>query len=210
MGSTTSVLCERAELGGEKSPSKFTPPLPLPPICSSIRPNAIYSQIHPDDDNALAVLIYAVGLIPCIEYIAFLSPSSLLSYPAIVVVVGHTNRRGGSGDRNELAASTSRAYTPTQAYAARRALRRLAGGHAHPEILMRLIEERVSVQVNDFANLESVCKARAVGRNNLKVHRLLYELETSRPRDPKIRSSRGLEYEKGDKKNKMTDLHESR
>ena len=39
---------------------------------------------------------------------------------------------------------------------------------------MRLIEERVSVQVNDFANLESVCKARAVGRNNLKVHRLLY------------------------------------
>ena len=119
-------------------------------------------------------------------------------------------RRGGSGDRNELAASTSRAYTPTQAYAARRALRRLAGGHAHPEILMRLIEERVSVQVNDFANLESVCKARAVGRNNLKVHRLLYELETSRPRDPKIRSSRGLEYEKGDKKSKMTDLHESR
>lgn len=53
--------------------------------------------------------------------------------------------------------------------------RRFAGGPAHPEILTRLIEESVSVQVHDFANSDPVCRAQVEGGKNLWVHGL--ELE---------------------------------
>ena len=64
--------------------------------------------------------------------------------------------------------------------------RRLVGGPAHPEILTRLIEESVSVQVSNVANSEPVRKAWAGGRKNLSVHGLVYELETGRLRDLKV------------------------
>ena len=43
----------------------------------------------------------------------------------------------------------------------------------------------MSVHINDFADSEPVYRAWAEGRKNLWVHRLIYEPETSRPRDLK-------------------------
>ena len=60
--------------------------------------------------------------------------------------------------------------------------RRPVGSPWHPE---GQIEESVSVHINDFANLEPVYRACVEGRKNLWVHRLIYEPETSRPRDLK-------------------------
>ena len=60
--------------------------------------------------------------------------------------------------------------------------RRPAGSPRHPE---GQIEESVSVHINDFANSEPVYRACVEGRKNLWVHRLIYEPETSRPRDLK-------------------------
>ena len=60
--------------------------------------------------------------------------------------------------------------------------RRPVGSPPHPE---GQIEESVSVHINDFANSEPVYRAWVEGRKNLWVHRLIYEPETSRPRDLK-------------------------
>lgn len=134
----------------------------------------IANQIHPDDDSALAVLTYAIGHMPGIEHI---------------VVVGHTNCGGAKA---ALAAATSpeppkgepvllRWLTPLLELA-----KGLVSGPALPDVLTRLIEESVTVQVNNVANSEPVRKAWAEGRKNLTVHGLVYELETGRLRDLKV------------------------
>ena len=56
----------------------------------------------------------------------------------------------------------------------------------HTEILTRLIEECVSVLVNDVPNSEPVGKARAEVGRICGVHWLVYELETGRPKDLKL------------------------
>ena len=56
--------------------------------------------------------------------------------------------------------------------------RRPLGSPPHPEILTRLIEQSVSVQVNNVAKSEHVRKAWAGVWKRLWVHGLVYELKT--------------------------------
>jgi carbonic anhydrase len=132
----------------------------------------IANQIHPDDDSALAVLTYAIGHMPKIEDI---------------VVVGHTNCGGAKA---ALEAVTNPSAPEGEPVLVRwlTPLLELAknlvggGGPAPPGTLTKLIEESVGVQVNNVANSEPVKKAWAKGRK-VKVHGLIYELETGRLRD---------------------------
>ena len=74
-------LGETAELGSATSPSKFKPPSPAPPY---MQLNSTQRHLQPDpldNDNALAVLAYAIGHILSIEHSAFLPHSSPLSCP---------------------------------------------------------------------------------------------------------------------------------
>ena len=75
--------------------------------------------------------------------------------------------------------------------------KRLVSGPPHPEILTRLIEESVSVQLNNVANSEPVRKAWAGGRKNLSVHGLICELETGRLRDLKVTKEAQASKRKG-------------
>ena len=59
--------------------------------------------------------------------------------------------------------------------------RGFAGGPPH-EVLTKLIEASVRVQVHNVAKSEPVRKAWAEGKN-VRVHGLIYELETGRLRD---------------------------
>jgi carbonic anhydrase len=137
------------------------------------------------------VLTYAIGHMPGIEHSAspFTPPLFRLIGLPTVVVVGHTNCGGAKA---ALAAATSpeppkgepvllRWLTPLLELA-----KGLVSGPALPDVLTRLIEESVTVQVNNVANSEPVRKAWAEGRKNLTVHGLVYELETGRLRDLKV------------------------
>ena len=145
-------LGETAELRDATLPSKFTPPLLRPPICSSIRPNAIYNQTHPDDDNALAVLSYAIAHIPSSERSASSPP-----FPFLVssLTTRDSCRRphelrwcpGGSSGHDELLPSTSGAGAPTLAHAARQ---------VRQEARRR---QSVTVQMKNVANSQPVHKA---------------------------------------------------
>ena len=123
-----------------------------PLICSSIRPNAIYNQTHPDDDNALAVLSCAIAHVPSSE-------RSALSPPFPFLVSSLTTRDscrrphelwwcpGGSSDHDELLPSTSGAGAPTLAHAARQ---------VRQEARRR---QSVTVQMKNVANSQPVHKA---------------------------------------------------
>ncbi|KAH9049210.1 carbonic anhydrase [Lactarius deliciosus] len=140
----------------------------------NIRPSQ-HRQIHPDDDNTLSVITYAVDHLRSIEHI---------------LVVGHTHCGGAdvalkvaTGKPGPDQPVLQRWLTPLIELA-----RNIGPDDLqYPGPLTRLIEESVRVQVENVAKSEPVCKAWADGRQNLWVHGLVYELETGLLRDLNIK-----------------------
>jgi carbonic anhydrase len=67
--------------------------------------------------------------------------------------------------------------------------KQLVGGPHPPDLLTKLIEESVGVQVSNVANSEPVRKAWEEGRKNLWVHGLVYDLKTGLLRDLNVTRS---------------------
>ena len=99
----------------------------------------------------------------------------------VVIVVGHKNWGGAQA---ALAAVTSSSLPQLEPVLQRwptplvERARRPLGSSPHPEILTRLIEESVSVQVNNVAKSEHVRKTWAGVWKRLWVHGLVCELKT--------------------------------
>ena len=118
--------------------------------------------------KAVVVLTYAIGLIPSIKHAAF----RFYYLPLRTVqsdrspTVGHhrphelRQRSGGSSGRDERAPPHVDSVFQRWPTLLVGPSKRYFGGPARPEILTRLIEEGVSVQVNNVANAEPVRKAR--------------------------------------------------
>jgi len=139
----------------------------------------IANQIHPHDESALAALTFAVGHIKSIEHI---------------LVVGHTH----CGGAEAALATVTQVPPPTVEPVLQRWLSPLIElakdivdkpHHPHPDLLTKLIEESVGVQVNNVADSEPVRKAWDEGRKNLWVHGLLYDLKTGLLRDLNVTRS---------------------
>ncbi|KAF8263460.1 carbonic anhydrase [Lactarius quietus] len=129
----------------------------------------IANQIHPKDENALAVITYAVGHIHSIED---------------VVVVGHTHCGGAHAAIKLISPNPPNLEPVLQIWLNPLVdlAKNLAPGTPPPDLLMKLIEESVRVQVNNVARSEPLRKAWAEGRK-VRVHGLVYHLETGLLRD---------------------------
>ena len=109
------------------------------------------------------VLAYAVGHIPSIGHSALAPSFPSSDQEPTVVIVGHTNWGGAQAalvvmtnfPLQELGLSSNNIGS----HCSFELTRSLVGGSPHPEILTRLIEESMSVQVNNVANVEPVRQA---------------------------------------------------
>jgi carbonic anhydrase len=145
----------------------------------------IANQIHPDDESALAVITYSVGHL--------LNKDGTHSVEHILVV-GHSQCGGakaalqaitGPPPVHEPEPVLQRWLTPLIKLAAKV----VDLGLSPEEALTRLIEDSVREQVENVANSEPVRKAWESGRN-LKIHGLVYKLETGLLKDLEITKGR--------------------
>ncbi|KAI9438001.1 carbonic anhydrase [Lactarius indigo] len=148
-------------------------------VITASRPGDIFvhrniaNQIHPDDDNAFAVITYAVAHVH-VEHI---------------FVVGHT-RCGGADAALKTIAGAGEAEPVIERWLTPLiSLARNLSSEASSDPLTRLIEENVHVQVKNVANSEPVRKVWE-GKKDLWVHGLVYELETGRLRNLNITKGR--------------------
>ncbi|KAH8989159.1 carbonic anhydrase [Lactarius hatsudake] len=150
-------------------------------VITASRPGDIFvhrniaNQVHPNDDNALSVITYAVAHVH-VEHI---------------LVVGHTQCGGADAALKAVAGAAetepviSRWLTPLMELA--RKLDSEAQSCSDP--LTRLIEESVRVQVENVASSEPVRKVWEA-QKDLWVHGLVYELETGLLRDLNVTKGR--------------------
>ncbi|KAH9054936.1 carbonic anhydrase [Lactarius vividus] len=160
-------------------------------VITASRPGDIFvhrniaNQIHPDDDNALSVITYAVAHV----HVEHSRPSACVSHT--VLVVGHTHCGGAEAALKAVSGEVetepviTRWLTPLMELAKK--LDSSAQSCSDP--LTRLIEESVRVQVENVANLEPVREAWEA-QKELWVHGLVYELETGLLRDLKVTKGR--------------------
>jgi len=148
-------------------------------VITASRPGDIFvhrniaNQIHPDDDSVLSVIAYAVAVVG-VEHI---------------LVVGHTNCGGAAACLKAVTAGTPppEPTTPLARWLA--PLTALAGslnlqGVPTSEALTKIVEASVRSQVENVVGTAPVQEAwAAAGRKNLRVHGLVYELETGTLRD---------------------------
>ncbi|KAI9437999.1 carbonic anhydrase, partial [Lactarius indigo] len=148
-------------------------------VITASRPGDIFvhrniaNQIHPDDDNALAVITYAVAHVH-VEHI---------------LVVGHTRCGGADAALKAVAGEGETEPVIERWLTPLISLARNLSSEASSDPLTRLIEESVRVQVENVANSEPVRKVWE-GQKDLWVHGLVYELETGRLRNLNVTKGR--------------------
>ena len=141
--------------------------------------------MHPDDDNVLSVLYYAVNHLKVKhgQFILVLEFERRLTGPlSLVVVVGHSNCGGVAACVAAAGAPPQEPKTPLLRWLAPLTdLARSLGPNLLPEkeAISLLVEENVRKQVENLAETETIRKAQKRGEP-VQLHKWIYDLSTGK------------------------------
>lgn len=146
-----------------------------------------HSQFHPDDDSALAVLSYAVGVVGVEHGASLAVPGRIYSPPRVVVLAGHTQCGGAAACYQAMSAPTTNGEKATPLTRWLAPLTSLVASldlsATTPDAALDLIvQENIKRQVEHICAAEPVRQAWAAGKH-VSVHGWVYDVASGRIKD---------------------------